>query len=418
MPTLTRSPYRRLLTRRIVRSLALGHLVLLLGCSQQEKVSATQTSEPVASVPVALVRRTDLAQEFEVAAEFKPYQEVDLHAKVAGYLKRITVDVGDRVQQGQLLATLEVPEMRQELLLAGALEARTQLDVARAEAELKRAETARRIHLLSFERLSGVAKTRPNLIAQQEIDNAEAKLRDAEAQITTAQAALAAMKEQVSVSTASKARVGTMLDYLSISAPFSGVITKRYADPGAMIQAGTASQSQAMPVVRLSQIDRLRLVLPVPESMVPRVKVGSSVEVRVDTLSRVFQGKVTRFTGRLESATRTMETEVDVANPSGVLMPGMYAYASLQVDGRQDAISIPIQAAGTGAVPGGSASLLIVDPNQTVAQREVRFGLVTPDFVEVTSGLQEGDLLIMSSAKLRPGQRVAPKITSLAQGAH
>ena len=129
----------------------------------------------------------------------------------------------------------------------------------------------------------------------------------------------------------------TLIEYTRVTAPFAGVITKRYADTGSMIQAGTASQTQAMPVVRLSENSLLRLILPVPESAVPTVHIGQPVEVRVPTLNRSFPGRVARFTGKISSSTRTMETEVDVPNPNLVLMPGMYAEVDLTLAAAQSA---------------------------------------------------------------------------------
>src|SRR5262249_25777521 len=159
------------------------------------------------------------------------------------------------------------------------------------------------------------AKTRPGLVAQQEIDDAFARDRVAESQMATANAAITAAEQAVQAAEATASRIRTMQSYERITAPFAGVVSKRYADTGAMIQAGTASQSQAMAVIRLSQNDRLRLILPVPESMVPSIHLGSQVEVRVQSLGRTFQGRVARFSDRVSSSTRTMDTEVDVANP-------------------------------------------------------------------------------------------------------
>ena len=190
------------------------------------------------------------------------------------------------------------------------------------------------------------------MIAQQEIDTSAAKLHEAEAQLATSKAALAALEQQVHVSSAGSARVKTMIGYLRIVAPFSGVVTKRYADTGAMIQAGTASQSQALPVVRIAQVDHLRLNLPVPESIVSRIRVGNPVEVRVDSLQRVFQGRVSRFAGELKASTRTMDTEVDIDNREGLIRPGMYGYAVARVgEPRRDALAVPVQAVSRGVTP-------------------------------------------------------------------
>ena len=250
--------------------------VLLAGCARRTPGKVEAAAEQLPTVAVVRAERHDLATNTELSAEFRPFQEVDVHAKVAGYLKYITVDVGDRVEHGQLLGELEVPEYAEELAQATATEKRSELDVVRARTEVQRAESGYDIQKISFDRLAAVSKARPTLIAKQEIDSAAYRLREAEAQLATAKAALASLEQQVHVSVASSARVRTMVGYLRITAPFSGVVTKRYADTGAMIQAGTASQTQAMPVVRVAQTDRLRLVLPVPESIVPRIRIGSS----------------------------------------------------------------------------------------------------------------------------------------------
>jgi RND family efflux transporter MFP subunit len=364
-------------------------------------------------VAVVKAARQDLARGMELSAEFRPYQEIDLHAKVAGYVKAINVDVGDHVRQGQLIAVLEVPEFAEELAQASASEKRSELDVIRAESEVNRAESAYNIRKLSYDRILGVSKSRPNLIAQQEIDNAAAHFHEAEAQLATTKAALASMRQQVQVTSASKARVRTMMSYLRITAPFSGVVTKRYADQGAMIQAGTASQSQAMPVIRLSEIDHLRLVLPVPESIISRVKLGSPVEVRVDSLKRVFQGKVARFTGRLETATRTMDTEVDIPNRAGAILPGMFGYATLTLDSRSDALAVPVQAlSGAGSKP----LVFMVNAQNQIEQRPVVTGLETPEMIEITSGLEAGDMVVVGNrGGLKPGRPVAPKMVQLAE---
>ena len=279
----------------------------------------------------------DLSHGLVLTAEFRPYQEVDVMAKVAGYVKQINVDVGDRVKEGQLLATLEIPEMDDDLRRADAAVVRAKAEVTRAQDEQRRAESSYDIAHLSYQRLFAVSEKKPGLVAQQEIDEARSKDLVAGAQVAAAKSALAAAQEQVNVNLSDMQRVKTMMDYTRVTAPFAGVITSRYADKGSMIQAGTASQSQAMPLVKLSENSLLRLILPVPESAVPTVHIGQQVEVRVPTLNRSFPGKVARFADKLSLATRTMDTEVDVPNPSLLLIPGMYAEVNLTLDAAQGA---------------------------------------------------------------------------------
>ncbi len=380
--------------------------VLLYSCARPEKESVRADSD-VPSVAVARVQRQDLKRELVLSAEFRPYQEVDLHAKVAGFLKEITVDVGDRVKEGQWIASLEIPELADEDAQAEAMRKRSEAELIRAQGELARDESAHQAAHLNYQRLNDVVKTRPTLIARQEIDDAFAKDRESEAQVDSAKAAITAAQEQIRVAQANDQRIHTLQAYERITAPFSGVISKRYADPGALIQAGTSSSSQAMPLVRLSETDRLRLVLAVPESAVTRIRVGTPIQIRVAAVNREFQGKVSRFSDRLQTATRTMETEVDVENTRGDLAAGMFAQAVVTLDQRDGALAVPIQAV-TGAEE--KATLLVVDAQNQLVQKEVRLGLETPDHREVLGGLTLGDLVVIGKASnLHPGLQVRPQ---------
>ena len=391
----------------------------LSSCSRPAEVQARETA-PTPTVPVVRVAAEDLSRGLVLTAEFKPYQEVDVMAKVAGYIRKINVDVGDRVRQGDLLATLEIPEMADDLKRARAALERSQAEVGRAKDELQRSESAHEIAHLSFERLSGVAKTRPGLIAQQEIDDAHSKDLVAEAQISAAKSALAVDNQQVSVSEAEMQRIQTMIEYTRVTAPFTGVITKRFADTGSMIQAGTASQTQAMPVVRLSENSLLRLILPVPESSVPTVHLGQAVEVQVPTLHRSFPGKVARFADKVSLSTRTMDTEVDVPNPNLVLIPGMYAEVNLTLEHHSAVLSVPVLAVDVdpdsrdgGNTPTGK--VMVVTANNRVEVRRIQLGIETADKFEVRSGLNAGDAVVLSGrAGLQSGQEVRPKATTLA----
>ncbi len=362
-------------------------------------------------VAVAKVTREDLSHALVLTAEFKPFQEVDLMAKVAGYVRNINVDVGDRVKQGQLLAVLEVPEMQDDLARSQASLDRSQSEVARARDELQRAESAHEMSHLAFTRLADVAKTKAGLVAQQEIDDAHGKDLVAEAQIAGATSSLAAARQQVQMSSAELQKVRTLIDYTRVTAPFAGVITKRFADTGSMLQAGTSSNTQALPLVRLSQNELLRLILPVPESAVPAVHPGQRVEVRVPALGRSFPGKVARFAAKVSLATRTMDTEVDVPNPLLVVIPGMYAEVRLSLDSRPAVVTVPVTAVDVGTDE-SSGQVAVVTPEGRVDLRKVKLGLQTTTRIEVASGLAEGDLVVVGSrAGLQPGQDVRTRLT-------
>jgi RND family efflux transporter MFP subunit len=364
---------------------------------------------------VATVTRENLSRELVLAAEFRPYQEVDLHAKVAGYLKEISVDVGDHVRAGQTIATLEIPELRDEEAQADATKKHAEAELVRVKSDVGRAKSAHEASHLSYQRLADVSKARPNLVARQEIDDALAKDRVAEAQVSTAEAAVASAEEQIRVSQAAITRIHTLESYTKIVVPFAGVISKRFADPGAMIQAGTASNTQAMPVVRLSEVDRLRLTLAVPESAVPTIRVGAPIEIRVASVHRNFNGRVSRFSNREQSSTRTMETEVDVVNSTGDLVPGMYADAVVSLERRENTLAIPVEAVSTAE---GKATVLVVAQDGRLEAREVRLGMETPEKREVLSGLAEGDVIVAGKrGSLHAGDIVKPRPTAAAETA-
>jgi RND family efflux transporter MFP subunit len=388
--------------------------VLLAGCSKTNVEANAGTPSDAPVVAVAQIRTGNLSRTLTLTAEFKPYQEVDVMAKVAGYIKEINVDIGDRVKQGQLLATLEIPEMDDDLRRANASVERSQANVKQSQDELTRAKSAYDVAQQYYQRLDDVSKKRPGLVAQQEIDDAHGKALVAQAQVSAADSAVESAQQQVNVNQSDVAKVHTLMDYTRITAPFTGVVTKRYADVGSMIQAGIASQSQAMPVVRLSENNLLRLILPVPESAVPTIHIGQQVEVRVASLNRTFSGSVTRFEQKLSLDTRTMNTEVDVENPSLVLMPGMYAEVDLTLSKRDHVLAAPVNAVQTDPQSPFSAQVAVVTPNHRVEFRKIELGIETANQVEVRSGLNEGDLIVLGGhSGLQSGQEVQPKVTTM-----
>jgi RND family efflux transporter MFP subunit len=378
-------------------------MIELAACSRHEEAGNSTEREPP-SVSVVKASIGDLSRDIILTAEFRPFQSIDVMAKVSGYVKSINVDVGSRVQARQLLATLEIPEMADDLARANATLERSQAEVARARDELHRAQSVRDIAHLSFTRLANVSKARPGLVAQQEIDDAQSKDLVAEAQIASAQSFLVAAEQQVHVSDAELARVNTMLNYTRVTAPFAGVITRRYADTGSMIQAGTASDKQALPLVQLAENTLLRLILPVPESAVATVHVGQQVDVRVPTLKRSFAGKVSRFADSIALDTRTMHTEVDVPNPDWLLIPGMYAEVNLGLERREHVVTIPITTVHDGLA-------YVVSADNRVEIRKIETGLQTADKVEIRSGVKEGELIVVGSPSgLQAGAAVHPKL--------
>jgi RND family efflux transporter MFP subunit len=357
---------------------------------------------------VALVRHAPIEESLALSGAFRPFQEVDVHAKVAGYIREIYVDVGDKVKQGQTLAILEVPELNAQVMGAEATIRRTRESIRRAQSQIQQAESAHTAAHFAYARLKQASQARPGLIAEQELDDALAKDQESEAQVSSARAALAEAQSELSVSEAERNRLAALEAYSHITAPFSGVVTKRYADTGALIQAGTSSSTQALPVVRLAEWSKLRLVLPVPESAVPQIHLGSVVNVRVAALNRTFAGKVARFADALDQATRTMETEIDVQNSDGTLVDGMYAETTLILNQKKNALTIPIEAVQRDE---SGSTVLVVDHEGRIRERQVKLGEEGNSRVEVLSGLAEKDEVVIGNhSQFSPGQLVQPRI--------
>jgi len=363
-------------------------------------------AEQPKTAAVVAVTRGALASSLSVAGQFQPYQQVDLHAKVSGYIRWIKVDIGDRVRQGEVLALLEVPELQNQVEGAKAEVRHSQSDITRAQSEVVSAESTYSAVHAEYTRLEEASKERPGLIAEQELDDARAKDQQAAAQVGVAKASLDAMQQQLGVSNATRSRLETMSGYEQIVAPFTGVVTKRYADTGTLIQAGQENNTATLPVVQVAQSDLLRLRMPVPESDVPYIQVGGDVQVRVNATRRTFAGKIVRFSRALDTNTRTMLTEVDVPNHDLSLSPGMYAETTIQLQQKNDALILPAQA----VVQNGDQSyVLVVDATNHVEKRTVTLGIQTSNRVEITSGLQAGDNVIAAGqTDYQPGEFVSP----------
>jgi len=390
-------------------------LLCLGGCSSPQVVGPAggDEQEAVTTVGVASVMRKPMMRQLTVSSELVPFQEIDVYAKESGYVKDLLVDYGSRVQKGQLMAVLEIPELEMQLQQDAAAVASASQQVTHAQHELDRLEAQHRVVHLQAARLSGVAETRPGLVAQQEIDDAQGKDLALEAQVEAGKSALETAKSQLDEAKAKQERDKVMFDYARITAPFAGVVTQRYANLGTLMQAGTRSSTQALPLVRLSQDDLFRLVIPVPESYVKYIRVGDPVQVRVPSLDKVVPGKVTRFSVDVTADTRTMHTEVDVLNPAHILMPGLFAEAVLTLERNNSALVVPLQAVNQAA---GQAAIFLVDPNSTLQERRITLGIETATDAEVLSGLNEGDRVVVSDRSgLRAGLHVKPREVEVLQ---
>jgi RND family efflux transporter MFP subunit len=378
------------------------------GCRRHDVANDSSQAKPLAVVAVAT--RSPLQNKLNVAGEFLPMQQVELHAKVAGYIKKINVDIGDKVRTGEVLATLDVPELTAQVEGADAGVRQTEEEIARAKSEIERAQANYEALHSAAQRLQQASNARPGLIAEQELDDALGKDRVAAAQVDSAKSALSATEQQLGVSRADRQHYSAMADYSRIVAPFNGIVTWRYADTGSLIQAGTSNVGSE-PVVKIAEVDVLRLRLPVPEALASFVRLGDTASIHVQALEETFPGKVTRNTGSLDPSTRTMQVEIDVVNRDGKLSPGMYAEVALSVQRSGDALAVPIQAVDQ---TGGPPFVMLVNRANTVEKRAVRVGIAGANRIEILSGLNEGDKVIIANlATFQAGEAVVPKQSSI-----
>src|SRR3984957_15696251 len=368
-------------------------LISAAGCGHSSESSLSVSADAPARAAVVEVRRAPLSNTLSIAGEFLPYQEVELHSKVAGYIQKINVDIGDRVHKGDILAILEIPELEAQLQAARAGVRHSQEEITRAQNDVSRAEADHAALHAAATRLKQASAGRPGLIAEQELDDATAKDRSTEAQVDSAKSTLGAARQQLEVSQADQQHYAALSEYSRITAPFDGVVTWRYADTGSLIQAGTSGAS-ALPVVKLSQVKVLRLRIPVPESLAASVHDGEPADIRVKATNEHFSGTITRSTDALDRSTRTMQVEVDVPNADYKLTPGMYADVSLRVQNAPDALTLPLQAINRTA---DKTTVFLVNSQNDVEEREIRTGIEGSDRIQVLSGLNAGDRVIVGN---------------------
>jgi RND family efflux transporter MFP subunit len=381
-------------------------------CGPERASSDTGEQSQAVSVGVATVERRPLKRTLTVSSELVPFQEIDVFAKESGFVTQLLVDYGSHVKKGQLMAVLEIPEL-QALLQQDQASVKSMEDqVTNAQNQLTRVEAQHKVYHLQYERLNGVAQSKPGLVAQQEVDEVQGHDLATEAQVDAAKSNLEAAKSNLAVSEAKLTHDQAIYSYSRITAPFSGVVTQRYANFGTLMQAGTTSATNVLPLVKLSEEGVYRLVIPVPESSVTHIKIGDGVSVRVPALNKNFPGKVARFSSEIHDATRTMHTEVDIANPTGELIPGLYAEATLTLNRGGNALTIPVQAIDQ---QGDRASVMLIDPSSRIQTRQIVLGTEgdSADHAEVISGLSEGEEVVVSDRSgLRAGERVRPQIVA------
>lgn len=383
-------------------------VVIAGGCGRESKAHAEDPGSAPHAAVMKVVRQ-NLGSNLEIASEFLPYQEIDVYAKVSGYIQKLDVDWGTHVKQGQVLAVLEIPELEQQLQQDEAAMKKSAQDMERAREDETRTESAYKVAHITYQRLADVQKQRPELVAQQDIDVAQGKDAEASASVSAAKDALAAAEQESLASKAALEKDRALFAYSRMTAPFEGVVTQISAYTGALLPAGTSSNKGDSALCHLSQINLLRLVIPVPERAVADIRVGQTVDVSVSALKRTFTGQISRFSDQIDPQTRTMHTEVNVANRNYELVPGMYASVQIPIHSATNVLTVPVQAVQ--ATGNGQGRVLVVNGSNRIEKREVKTGLQTANEVEILDGLKEGETVIFGEqSQYTPGELVAPKL--------
>lgn len=374
-----------------IAGLIVASAFLAAGCSRPTEAMQVPL-EP--TVLVVRPQRGDMVHRLELPGDLVGYYEAALHAKVTGYLQSISVDKGDWVKTGQVLAAIQVPELHSNL--------------ANAIANLT-------IQRITYDRLRTVQKSDPRLVSQQDVDMAFAKYQEAQAAVRTLQ---------------------TMVSYTQIIAPFNGVITGRFADPGALIRAGGGDfginetsglispgategagghRGGGGPILTLAEIDKLRVYVYVPERDCPYIRRGMPAALAfAEFPSQNFNGVVTRYAPALDLATRTMLIEIDIANPDHKLYPRMYAHVALELVRHNNVLRVPTSAVTTTS----HASFLFIVRDGRIAKLQVKTGLQNGRYTEITSRLPPHVRIVATfSGALRDGEKVHTQMPNTASAA-
>ena len=328
--------------------------------SAAKTLGAAKESGSVPEVQVVKPARRDVAATLRLPATVSPLQQTTIYAKVAGYLKAVNYDKGDRVKQGQVLAVIDAPEIEQ------------QYEEALADYTIKK---------VTYERLAQVWKQAPDVIAKQDVDVAEASAKAAQHLLEQRQ---------------------TWLDYTKVRAPYAGVVTARFADPGALVQGATSSATQAVPLFTIMDVSTLRFYVNVPQEDAPFVKKGTPATIVLkEPAEKKIETTVTRSTMSLDPSTRTMLVEIDIPNPGEALVSGMFVEVILTLRQHQNALVVPPAAL---VADSSSKAVFVVDQGMA---RKVSITTDIDDgvWVEVTSGLTGAeDIVVVGKSQLVDGK--------------
>jgi len=356
-----------------ILSTGLIFLTIAYSCNRSEKKAIKKEKE--AAIPTFELKKEKLATALSLPGELIALQQVDLYAKVSSFVKTLKVDIGSEVTKGQLLMTLEAPEMGSQ--------------VAAAQSRLKSQEAIYTASKANYNRLYETSKT-PGTISKNDLDQAMAKRNSDLAQF---EAAKASYKE-----------VGAVQNYLEIRAPFAGIISARNVNLGAYV--GPSGKGSELPLFTLQDQKNLRLAVSIPEVYTGYLKQGDEVSFTVKSLpSQTFKAKVKRLSGALDLRLRSERIEMDVPNASKSLLPGMVAEINIPLPANASTFIISKKA----LLDTSEGYFVLKAENNKAVKVAVKKGRETDDKVEIFGNLSEGDKLVAEpTEEMHEGMTIKP----------
>jgi len=372
---------------------------LTTGCSRNSaQAAAPSVKQPVVTVATVKPERGAANSTVNLTGNSVPYEQVTLYSQTSGYLRDLKADIGDRVRAGELLATIETPVLSAALgeKRVASQRARVTTDVARAAIDRAHAEAV--FAKLTFDRLQAIRTRDPEVLSQQDVDQARSNLDVARAKERTAALDAESAETGVMGAKAEIATLETQIGFGQIRSPLSGIVTERFVDAGALIQVATSSRTQAAPIVTVSRVKRLRILFDVPEAQAAEVQVGMPTRIRIG--GKTFDTRVTRLTKLLDPSSHTMRTEVDLNNGEEQLRPGMTAAVALTLNSVGNALLVPVSAVHSI----GSAHSVFVVVGGVARELQVRTGVEMADRIEISQGLRGGeDVVVAAAGMLKDG---------------
>ena len=340
-------------------------LSILISCNTQDKeIETTATNTKIQKVEVVTPVQRSFKSEVLITGTALPNQIVTLYAMESGMLMQMRKDIGDSVTQGETIAVLENPELLQQQI--------------KWEAETKATKA-------NYERLNSVYKKTPALTNIRMVENAEVKYLSAKANLDA---------------------VNNRIEFLNIKAPFSGIITKRFIDKGALVQSGL-SEDNPQALFEIQDVNPIRVTIPVPESDVVGIKKGMAVDIILPELSgTTFSAKVSRISNALDPVSKTMQVEIDLENSNGKIISGMYAKALLQISSRDNILSLPM----ISKISHKNEDYVLAVMDGKVKRMQIKIGLSNQNYFEILNDEITSDTQVIVQGKglVKPEQIVEP----------